>query len=137
MQAQIAQLEKLMNERTFEGETLSGEISYLRKREKDLGEIKDEQAKKIATLADALIKSQQQVTSAKEGKWIFNITLLTNKLDLESELNLRVAREESLRQSVENTERIKWEHELAEQLATVKEDLTRRLKTVWNTILKK
>jgi len=115
MQAQIAQLEKLMNERTFEGETLSGEISYLRKREKDLGEIKDEQAKKIATLADALIKSQQQVTSAKE--------------DLESELNLRVAREESLRQSVENTERIKWEHELAEQLATVKEDLTRRLKT--------
>lgn len=68
MQAQIAQLEKLMNERTFEGETLSGEISYLRKREKDLGEIKDEQAKKIATLADALIKSQQQVTSAKEGK---------------------------------------------------------------------
>merc|ERR1712210_365230 len=87
MHAQIALLEKLMNERTSEGETLSGEISYLRKREKDLGEIKDEQVKKIATLADALIKSQQQVTSAKE--------------DLEKELNLRVAREESLRQSVE------------------------------------
>ena len=69
MEAQIAQLETLMNERTSEGETLSGEISYLRKREKDLGEIKDEQTKKIATLADALIKSQHQVASAKEGEF--------------------------------------------------------------------
>ena len=49
---------------------------------------------------------------------------------MEKELNLRVAREESLRQSVESTERIKWEHELADQLATVKEDLTKRLKMV-------
>ena len=68
MASQIAQLEELMKERTSEGETLSGEISYLRGREKDLSEMKDEQTKKIATLAEALIKSQKAQADVKEGE---------------------------------------------------------------------
>ena len=68
MASQIAQLEELMKERTSEGETLSGEIRYLRSREKDLSEMKDEQTKKIATLAEALINSQKAHADVKEGE---------------------------------------------------------------------